>query len=431
MLVRQGFQYAARLKAKHEALVRRWVGCRRFVYNEALAFQRAEIDAGRTRPSYEALCARLPGLRRTHPWLGEPPAQALQQGLRDLCEAWRRKSVLKIGAPRFKRRGEGDSIRFPQGCAYFATAGVVRIPKLRDVRLRHSRPALGTLKNVTLRFERNRLLVSLQTEREVNVLPTTVTSEVGLDFGVKTSIMTSIGEAITLPARIGRYERRMRRLQQAASRKSKGSNNRRKTIARLVEFHRRIAAIRSDFLHKETTRLVRKNALIVIEDLRVRAMTASAAGTLDAPGTNVRQKASLNRSILRNGWGMARSMLEYKCAWSGTTLLTVPPAYSSQQCSRCGRVAVENRRSQARFACIECGHSDNADRNAAQTILLRGREILASGCPPSTAGYAGTHACEGGVRHRRRPRSAARGSAVGLPLAGTCLELSPSSNLHP
>jgi putative transposase len=431
MLIRQGFQYAARLRAQREILVRRWLGCRRFVYNEALAFQRVEMEAGRKRPGYEALCARLPHLRRTHSWLAEPPAQALQQGLRDLCEAWKRESASKFGAPRFKRRGQGDTIRFPQDCVYDAIVGVVRIPKLGDVRLRHSRPALGKLKNVTLRFDGKRLLISLQTEREVNVLPTDATSEIGLDFGAKTSIMPSVGEPLALPARIGRYERRMRRLQQCVSRKRKGSNNRKRAVARLAKCHQRIAAIRRDFLHKATTRLVRKNALIAIEDLQVRAMTASAAGTLDAPGTNVRQKAALNRSILRNGWGIARTMLEYKACWAGITLLAVPPAYSSQQCSRCGHVAAENRRSQARFACIECGHSDNADRNAAQIILLRGKEMLAGGCLLSTAGHAGTHACKGGVPHRRRPRSAARGGAVGLPLTGTSLELSLSSNLDP
>lgn len=87
MLIRQGFQYAPRLKAQREALVRRWVGCRRFVFNDALRFQRAEIAARRKRPGYTALCRRLPDLRKAYPWLGEPPAQALQQALKDLCAA--------------------------------------------------------------------------------------------------------------------------------------------------------------------------------------------------------------------------------------------------------------------------------------------------------------------------------------------------------
>jgi putative transposase len=274
------------------------------------------------------------------------------------------------------------------------------------------------------------LVVSLQTERQIEVAPTAAPGEVGLDFGAKTSIMPSIGPPIELPARIGRYERRIKRLQQAVSRKRRGSNNRRKAVARVAECHRRIAAIRRDFLHEETTGLVRNHALIAIEDLQVKAMTASAAGTLSTPGRNVRAKAGLNRSILRNGWGMARSMLQYKAAWRGSTLVAVPPAYTSQQCSACGHVAAENRVTQALFQCVECGHTENADRNAARNILLCAKEILAGGGPSRTAGYAGTHACSGGVKSRPRLRSAAQGSAVGLPLAGTVPELSLSGNLH-
>ena len=426
MLIRQGFQYAPRLKPQREALVRRWVGCRRFVFNEALAFQRAEVAAGRKRPGYSALCARLPGLKKEHPWLAEPPAQALQQALKDLCQAWQCKYTSRFGAPRFKKRGEGDTMRFPQDCTYNAAAGAVHLPKLGEVRLRHSQEALGTLKNVTLRFDGKRLTVALQTEREIEVRPSEATGEVGLDMGAKTAIMPSAGAPIALPARIGRYERRMKRLQRSVSRKCCGSKNRKKAVARLGACHRRAAAIRRDFLHKATTQLARANALIGIEDLRVKSMTASAAGTIDAPGRNVRQKSGLNRAILRNGWSMARQMLEYKAAWAGADLIAVPPAYSSQECSACEHIAAGNRTNQAQFQCVACGHAENADRNAAKVILARAREIQSGGRPANTAGSAGIQVCEGGALRRQRPRSAAQGGAVSSPLAETAQELSAS-----
>jgi putative transposase len=129
--------------------------------------------------------------------------------------------------------------------------------------------------------------------------------------------------------------------------------------------------------HQETTKLVSNNALIAIEDLAVKNMTACAAGTIQAPGSNVRQKAGLNRAILRNGWSMARSMLQYKAAWRSATLVAVPPAFTSQQCSCCGHIALENRKTQALFECVECGHAENADRNAARNILLRAKETIA------------------------------------------------------
>jgi putative transposase len=329
------------------------------------------------------------------------------------------------------------TLRLPQDCKYDPRAGTVSLPKLGVVRLRHSRLAEGELKNVTLCMEGRRWVASLQTERELELGTPVATSSVGLDFGAATTIMPSTGNPIELPARIGRYERRMKRLQQAASRKKKGSNNRAKVRRRLAACHARIAATRRDFLHQRTTELVRGHALIVVEDLAVKSMTASAAGTVDAPGKNVHAKAGLNRSILRNGWSMARGMLEYKAAWSGVMLVAVPPAFTSQQCSSCGHTAAENRKTQAVFECVTCGHREHADRNAAKNILRRGEEMLSGGRPASTAGYAGTNACEGAAAPRRRPRSAARGGSVGIsrpaepPLAGTSSELSLSGNLHP
>jgi putative transposase len=255
--------------------------------------------------------------------------------------------------------------------------------------------------------------------------------------------MPSAGAPIELPARIGRYERRIKRLQQSVSRKQRNSANRRKAVARLGACHRRMAAMRRDFLHQETTKLACNHALIAIEDLAVRAMTASAAGTAEAPHRKVRAKAGLNRAILRNGWATARSMLQYKAAWRGVALVAVPPAFTSQACSACGHTAADSRKTQALFQCVACGHTDNADRNAAKNVLGRAQEQLGRGCcanevppdarPASTAGYAGTHACGGARRKPRhpRPRSAARGSAVGLPLAGTVSKLSLFDNLYP
>ena len=453
MLVRQGFQYALRLKAQREAVLRRWVGCRRFVFNEALVHQRAEVAAGRKRPGYAALCSRLPELKKLHPWLCEPPAQALQQALKDLCKAWDAKFTSKFGAPRFKKKGQGDTLRLPQDCRYDADAGLVHLPKLGAVRLRHSRQALGTLKNVTLRQERGRWVASLQTEREIEVCAPAASNSVGLDFGVASTIMPSVGRPIELPTRIGRYERRMKRLQRAVARKRRGSANRKKAVFRLGACHGHIASMRRDFLHQATTKLVADHTLIAIEDLAVKSMTASAAGTVDAPGRNVKAKAGLNRTILRNGWSMARSMLEYKAAWSGVMLVAVPPAFTSQACSSCGHTAADNRMSQARFACVACGHTDNADRNAAKNILAMAQQLIAAnagsadaiqpgGRPASTPGHCGelmpVKAPASSKEPRRpRPRSAARGRSVGasrpaeLPLAGTISGLSLPGNLHP
>jgi putative transposase len=116
--------------------------------------------------------------------------------------------------------------------------------------------------------------------------------------------------------------------------------------------------------------------MVVVEALQVRNMSASAKGTADAPGSRVRQKAGLNRAILDQGWSMFRTMLAYKLADRGGTLVEVPAAYTSQTCSACALVDAASRQGQARFVCIGCGHAANADSNAASNILRRADSAL-------------------------------------------------------
>jgi len=157
--------------------------------------------------------------------------------------------------------------------------------------------------------------------------------------------------------------------------------------------------MRRDFLHQATAKLVAEHALIAIEDLAVKSMTASAAGTVEALGRNVKAKAGLNRTILRNGWSMDPQMLEYKAVWSGVMLVAAPPAYTSQ-------------------ACGAWGYRENADLDAAKNILANaqshlGSEIRLRGRPASTAGYAGyagTYACAGAQRKPRHRKVALSGS---------------------
>jgi putative transposase len=141
------------------------------------------------------------------------------------------------------------------------------------------------------------------------------------------------------------------------SRKQRGSRNRRKAVDRLGRLHARIAAQRNDWLHKLSTELADQHPVIAIEDLKVATLSASAAGTSEAPGHRVRQKAGLNRAILDQGWAEFRRQLEYKCAARGGAAVPVKPAYTSQTCSPCRDGDLGNRKAQALFASIACKHS--------------------------------------------------------------------------
>src|SRR5690606_31413753 len=129
----------------------------------------------------------------------------------------------------------------------------------------------------------------------------------------------------------------------------------------------------------------KNHAMIVCEDLKVVNMSRSASGTLENKGRNVKAKSGLNKSILDQGWGMMIDMMDYKQQWHGGLLIKVDPRYTSQTCFKCKHVAKENRRTQAEFECVECGHQENADINAAKNILSAGHAVLSveGGCSKS------------------------------------------------
>jgi putative transposase len=161
------------------------------------------------------------------------------------------------------------------------------------------------------------------------------------------------------------------------SRKKKFSNNWKKAKAKVQRIHVRIANARRDYLHKTSTAISKNHAMVVVEDLKVKNMSRSAAGTVEQPGRNVRAKAGLNRSILDQGWAEFRRQLEYKMLWAGGLFLAVPAQNTSRTCPKCGHVAADNRRSQAVFACVECGYSENADLVGAINVLRAGHARLA------------------------------------------------------
>ena len=121
------------------------------------------------------------------------------------------------------------------------------------------------------------------------------------------------------------------------------------------------------------------HAMVCLEDLQVRNMVRSARGNAKKPGSNVRAKSGLNKSILDQGWAEFRRQLEYKLAWNGGWLVPVPPHNTSRTCPDCGHVAAANRTSQARFNCVACGYANHADLVGAMNILARGHRVAARG----------------------------------------------------
>ncbi|MBM6929030.1 RNA-guided endonuclease InsQ/TnpB family protein, partial [Parasutterella secunda] len=165
----------------------------------------------------------------------------------------------------------------------------------------------------------------------------------------------------------------------ALSRKEKFSSNWKKAQQEIAKLYQRIGNIRQDFINKVALDLSKKHAVIYREDLKIKNMTASAAGTLEEPGHNVAQKSGLNRAILDQAWGKFFQRLQWKCEQRGGIVIKVSPQYTSRTCPICGHESKENRKSQANFKCLACGYQDNADIVGARNIKVRGQCMSACG----------------------------------------------------
>ena len=364
--------------------MRRYAGACRFVYNKALAWQNEQYAADKTfKFSYTKLANLLPDWKKDSAtaWLKESPSQTLQQALKNLEASFKNFFAKRADFPKFKRRGQHDSFRFPQGFKIEQGNNRVFLPKLGWLRYRNSRKILGTIKNITVSSINGKWFISVQTEQEVEQPVHIATSAVGIDLGITRFATLSTGESFAPANSLRTKHARLARYQRAMSRKTKFSNNWLKAKRKVSKLHHTIANIRKDYLHKTSNTISKNHAMIVIEDLKVRNMSKSAKGLIDKPGHNVKAKSGLNKSILDQGWFEFRRQLEYKQAWRGGWVQTVPPQYTSQRCSCCGYVAKSNRTSQSRFECLNCGHAENADINAARNILAAGHAVLACGEP--------------------------------------------------
>lgn len=360
--------------------MRRFAGACRFVYNKALALQKQRYEQGEKKLSYAGLCRALTDWRNGEqtPWLKEAPVHPLQQSLKDLERAYGNFFAQRAGFPRFKRKGRHERFRYPDPKQIKLDQATSRLflPKLGWMRYRNSRKVLGEVRNVTVSQCAGKWFVSIQTEREVPQ-PVPRGEAVGVDLGIARFATLSDGTFYTALGSFKRHEAALRKAQQAMSRKRRHSSNWKKAKTRVQRIHARIGNARRDYLHKTTTAISQNHAVVCIEDLQVRNMSKSAAGTAEAPGKGVKAKSGLNKSILDQGWFEFRRQMQYKLDWNGGWLVAVPARNTSRTCPACGHVSKDNRRSRDMFECVECGFKEHADWVGAINILRAGHARFA------------------------------------------------------
>jgi putative transposase len=372
----QAFKFELRPNGQQLRNLRQFAGSCRFVYNKALALNVERYEKKEKRLGYAGLCALLPNWKMEHEFLSNVPAQALQQSLKNLERAYTNFFQKRAAFPKFKKKGQRESFRIPQGFEIDSQNGRIKLAKLAWMRYRKSQDILGEASNVTVSESCGKWYVSVQTEREVERPQHPSTSAVGMDWGVVNFVTLSDGEVVDQCQPLKKFLPKLAKLQRRMARKKKFSKNWRKAKACITKLHTKVANIRKDFVHKVSNDISKNHVVVVIEDLQVKNISKSAT-------KKVAQKSGLNRAILDASPFELHRQLEYKTQWQGGLLVPVPPQNTSRKCPECGHVSAENRKSQAKFVCVQCEFSANADFVAAVNIREAGLASLACSQPSS------------------------------------------------
>ena len=355
-----------------EDLLRRTIGCCRLVYNKALAVRRDAWDKDKRSIGYIETSRMLTAWKKQLDlaFLNEAVAVPLQQALRHLHTAYTNFFKKRASYPAFKRKGHGGSAEFTRSAfrwdAQTQTLTLTKMDKPLPIRWSRPLPSGVEPSTVTVSLDAaGRWHVSLLCEdASIQPLPP-LESAVGIDVGVSTLVAISTGETIANRRHDERLMSRKKKLSRSLSRKKKGSKNWNKTRQKLARNHAHATDRRLDDTHKLSTRLVRENQVIVVEDLCLASMV---------------RNRKLARVLYDAGLGELIRQLEYKSRWYGRNFLKIDRFYpSSKRCSCCGHVLDRLDLGVRHWTCPACEAEHDRDINAARNILAAGLAVTACG----------------------------------------------------
>lgn len=360
------YRYRFYPSPKQSDLLIRTFGCARFVFNRGRELREAAWKERRERCGYNQTSLMLTAMKKdpAYRWLTDVSCAPLQQALRQLDKGYSNFFRKTARYPRYRTKDGGQSIEFTRETFSYRD-GKLKLAKMdKPLEVVWSRALPEAPSTVTvIREADGRWYVSCRINRQAERLEGG--EEVGIDLGLTHFATLSTGEKIANPRHINNRQKRLARLQRQMAKKQKSSKNRAKARLKVARAHSAVRHARQDFLHKLSTKLIRENQTICVEDLNVRGML----------------KAKLHsRSISDASWGEFRRMLTYKSAWHGRDLVVIDRFYpSTRVCSCCGSPGNKLNLSAREWTCPACGETHDRDVNAAKNILARGQRVTACG----------------------------------------------------
>jgi putative transposase len=388
-MTEKAYRYRFYPTPEQEQLLHRTLGCVRLVYNKALHTRTSSWYERKERVDYKQTSGMLTQWKKQEDlqFLNEVSSVPLQQGLRNLQKAFTNFWAGRARYPNFKKKRSGGSAEFTRAAFRWKDGQLWLAKGSEALPIRWSRtlPKGCEPSTVTVRLDASgRWFVSLLVEDHTVKHLHKVDKAVGIDAGITSLIATSDGEKIANPKHFKRLRYKLRQAQKALSRKVKGSNNTEKARREVARIHAQIADTRTDFLHKLTTRLVRENQTIAVEDLAVK---------------NMMKNRKLSAAIADASWSELVRQLEYKCQWYGRTLVKIDRWFpSSKRCGNCGHVVDKLPLDVREWDCPECGTHHDRDINAANNILAAGLAVRVCGANIRPDG----HKSKGQLRNPRK-----------------------------
>ena len=337
-----------------KVLLNKHLGASRFIFNLALETKTTAYKSNGVNLSCFDLIKQLPDLKKECEWLKEINSQSLQAPIRNLDNAFTRFFKGQGNFPKYKSKWKGkQSFHIPQNVKVRDDRLVIPKFKKKGIKIKLHRPLEGIIKSATIsRTPTGKYFVSILCDTSTECLPKSKVQKettLGIDLGIKDFLITSNGEVVDNPKYLKKSESKLKYIQRKYS-KYKGK----RTKNKLAKLHKKVANQRKDFLHKQSSKIVRENHSIAIEDLNVKGML---------------KNHCLAKSISDVGWSMFTTMLEYKCEWYGVNLLKIGRFEpSSKTCSNCGTVNKELTLKDREWTCKNCNTKHDRDINAAVNI---------------------------------------------------------------